>query len=724
MQLEEAQRLTHIGSWEWDISNDRVQWSDELYRIYGLEPEAFEASYEGFLQRVHPEDRELVQSEIQKSLVDRQPFGFKHRILLPDGYNRILQALGKVILDDQGQPVKMLGTGQDITERIKLEEALQRSINLLESLFEAAPDGILLVDQDGTILRLNQQVEKLFGYERGELLGKPIESLLPERFRRIHRSHRADYNREPRLRQMGAELELSGRRKDGGEFPVDVVLSPLRAEQSPLVIAMIRDVTSQVQAADMLRQSEARFRSLIENSQDIISILDAEGITRYESPSIERVLGYKPGEFIGFSFFDFIHPEDVAGARRVFAEAIGRPGFTFGSVLRFRHRDSSWRVLDTTVKNLLDEPAVQGIVMNSRDITEQRQVEEALRQSEVRFRTIFESAHLGIAVVGLDKRILVANPSLENMLGYQSAEINGIELLSLTHPDDVKIARDRLESLLSGELEHYILEKRFMRKDGEFLWGSFTVSLVREAEGKPRFAIKMIEDITLRKQMQAELSEVQKRLLEGREFERMQLAQELHDVPIQDLYGILYQLNDFDHMIAEEGNLAEWANMRATIQGVINTLRGICGELRSPTLVPFGLEGAIREHADQFNIKHPHIEVQLDLKHDGSALPEQMRLNLFRIYQQAMTNVARHAEATKVSVSFTWDENLVSLRIHDNGRGFEVPPRWIRLVREGHLGLVGAAERAELIGGRFQVISGFGKGTLIEVTVPRTEKQE
>jgi signal transduction histidine kinase len=116
--------------------------------------------------------------------------------------------------------------------------------------------------------------------------------------------------------------------------------------------------------------------------------------------------------------------------------------------------------------------------------------------------------------------------------------------------------------------------------------------------------------------------------------------------------------------------------------------------------------------------------VKLDLKHDGNELPEQMRVNLFRIYQQAMTNVVRHAEATQVVVTFTWDENQVSLRIQDNGRGFEVPPRWVRMVRKGHLGLVGAAERAELIGGRFQVISKSGEGTLIDVTIPRNLEQK
>jgi PAS domain S-box-containing protein len=725
VQLEEAQQLTHIGSWDWNIKTNQVRYSDELYRIFGLDPKAFEATYEGFLQRVHPEDRDLVDSTVRKALEDFQPFAFYHRIVLPDGTQRNIHGQGKVILDEKGRPAKMLGTAQDLTERIELEDALRRSVHLLEGLFEAAPDGILLVDQGGTIVRINQQGEVLFGYDREELLGKPLEVLLPKRFWEDYLRHRENHSQRPGPWPVGVELELFARRKDQSEFPVDVVLNPLKTDQDPLVIALVRDVTNRKQAAEMLRQSEARFRSLIENARDIISILDADGMIRYESPSMKRAVGYEPTELIGKSIFDFIHPEDLKKVSEVFRINLTRPGTSDGITLRFRHQDGSWRVLDATLKNLLEEQAIQGVVVNSRDITEQRQAEEALRHSEARFRAIYENAPLGIAVVDLERRILSTNPAFESMLGFQPEELYGKDLISLTHPQDAPTALTFLSRLLTGKREHYKLEKRYLRKDGKFMWGSFTVSLVRDAEGNPRFAIKMLEDITSRKQMEAELAEVQHRLLESRELERTQLAQELHDVPIQDLYGILYQLNDFDDLMLDEESQEQWSKVWSTVQGVIQTLRGICGELRSPTLDPFGIEGAIREHAEQFKEKNPHIQVSLDLKPDGNRLSEQIRLNLFRIYQQAMTNIIRHAEATEVEVLFSWDEDQVTLQVGDNGKGFEVPTRWIGLVRQGHLGLVGAAERAELIGGRFQVTSNPGEGTQIKVTLPRkAEDQE
>jgi signal transduction histidine kinase len=219
--------------------------------------------------------------------------------------------------------------------------------------------------------------------------------------------------------------------------------------------------------------------------------------------------------------------------------------------------------------------------------------------------------------------------------------------------------------------------------------------------------------------MEAELAEVHQRLMAGREQERMQLAQELHDVPLQDLYVALYQLNDFDEARQDEEAFHTLLREQTeTVRQVIYTLRAICGELRSPTLSPFGLEGAIREHAEQFQAKNPQPRIHLELMSDDQMLPEEVRLNLFRIYQQALTNVVRHAEARNVTVRFHWNEDEIILEVEDDGRGFEVPRRWIRLAREGHLGLVGAAERAELTGGRFQVFSTPGKGTRVVVQAP------
>jgi signal transduction histidine kinase len=256
------------------------------------------------------------------------------------------------------------------------------------------------------------------------------------------------------------------------------------------------------------------------------------------------------------------------------------------------------------------------------------------------------------------------------------------------------------------------------------VWGSLSVSLIRNIQGEPHFTISIVADITARKEMEAELSEVRRRLTESREAERLHLAQELHDGPIQDLYGVAYRLNGLWDGLQDEVSRGQLVAAQATLQRLIQELRTLCGELRPPTLTPFGLEKAIRSHAEQFQETHPELEVTLELMPDGQLLSEQVRLALFRIYQEALNNIIRHAQARHIWIRLRLNEKHVSLEIQDDGRGFEVPKRRVELARQGHLGLVGATERSEAIGGELRILSTPGQGTLIEITIPRFSEQE
>ncbi|MGH2720797.1 MAG: PAS domain-containing protein [Actinomycetota bacterium] len=272
-QLAEAQELARIGSWEWDVAGDEVQWSDELYRLYGYEPGSAEATRERIADAIHPEDRDRVEEVVRRASESLRPFSLEHRIILPGGEVRYLHARGKVLQAGPDARRRLVGTAQDVTDRRESEERLRASETMFRSMLASAPDAVVGVDSDGRIVLANEQTERLFGYGADELLGRPVEVLLSDALRAAHVGHRNGYLQSPTTRPMGAGLELTGRRKDGTEVPVDISLSHMELEGGPLITAFIRDISGRREAEEnvrRLRQAAARQRQALELNDDVV----------------------------------------------------------------------------------------------------------------------------------------------------------------------------------------------------------------------------------------------------------------------------------------------------------------------------------------------------------------------------------------------------------------------------------------------------------------------
>ena len=354
------------------------------------------------------------------------------------------------------------------------------------------------------------------------------------------------------------------------------------------------------------------------------------------------------------------------------------------------------------------------------EIEERLEAEKTLSAAEERFRSIYESSVLGILLLDLDTRVLQANPAFQKMVGQGQAELKGRVLQELMPAADASAGLRMFSQLIEGQPVDPTIERRFIRQDGEMVWAKATFAGVKDQGGEHfNFFVVMVEDITERKNTELELAEMKARFLTNVEVERLRLAQELHDGAMQDLHSVIFQIQGLRQKTKRE-IINGLFGIRNNVQEVIQELRTIAKELRPPTIARFGLEKAIRSHAVDFTEKNPRIEVKLALDADFQLLPEEVRLVLFRIYQQAMINVIRHAEASSIEVRFKLDAEEARLEIEDNGRGFVAPVRWITFVRQGHYGLAGIAEKVASLNGTFELISQPGSGTQVRVVIPRT----
>lgn len=360
----------------------------------------------------------------------------------------------------------------------------------------------------------------------------------------------------------------------------------------------------------------------------------------------------------------------------------------------------------------------------SSEIAERKKMEDALLKNEAMLQSLFEAAPDATVLVDDSSRIVRINAQMEHMFGYSREELIGKEMDMLL-PERFREIHKKYSNHFYNERIIRPMGTGFelygLRKDGTEFPVDIMLSPVETLEGIR--VLSAIRDITQRKQIESELAEVQRRLIDSLESERLFLAQELHDGVIQDLYGVVFSLKSIEDVM-KEGKIAPFPGSdslqlsKESVQHAIDSLRTICGELRPPALAPFGLEKAIRAHVDTTRDANPGLNFHLNLASDGQVLPEHMRLALYRIYQHAVSNVIRHAAAKNLHITFDFDSTQVMLEIRDDGCGFSLPSRWIDLAREGHLGLIGTVERAEAIGGRLNITSIPGKGTTILVTVP------
>ena len=350
------------------------------------------------------------------------------------------------------------------------------------------------------------------------------------------------------------------------------------------------------------------------------------------------------------------------------------------------------------------------------EITGRRRVENALRESEQRYSTLIETANDVIFSLAPDGRIVALNRAFEKITGWPRSVWLGKSFTPLIHPDEMAIAVERFYGVLQGKPPE-VWQYRVRRANGQYIVGEFTLS--RETkDGKAIGVFGIGRDITERKQAEEALKNLSRKILQAQEEERRRISRELHDEVGQSLTAISVGLATLrNNGAAKSGNFSRTiAGTQCLLEGTMETVHRFARELRPAMLDELGLLPALRSHVKNFS-EHTGLRVHLNADSTAERLNSEQKIAVFRIAQESLTNVAKHARASRVTISLHPANDGICLEIADNGKSFRAGPGSAAKQKQ-RLGLLGMQERVRLVNGQFSVRPEPGRGTTVRVTLP------
>ncbi len=600
-------------------------------------------------------------------------------------------------------------------ERGRADEALRQSEERLRAHFKAIPVPTFSwqrVGEDFVLIDYNDAAELITEGHVAALVGnktaRELYGDMPEILEDLERCFR---DRKPVEREMLYRF----RSRDGtAQFAVTYAFVP-----PDIVMVHAKDVTEETQAKDALRRSEERFRALIENSSDMVALVGTDGIVTYASPSVRRILGFTTDDSIGHRLEEIVHPDDYQRISQEFAERLGSPGSTVEFELRIRHSDGSWRWIEAVANNLIAEPGIRGVVLNCRDITQRKQAEEAVRESEARYRSLTEQASDGIFVADMEGRCLEANSRACEMLGYTREELLKLTYKDVFVPEALGASPVRFDELRGGRIIR--TERKFTRKDGTSIFTEISARLLEDGR-----VLAIVRDVSERTQTEVERDALllQKeglahRLFQVQEEERRRVAYDIHDGPTQQLVAAGMYLEGYRMKRAQRAPEAEAYLQRAAghLSSAARECRRIISALRPSALDDFGLAAALKLYAKEVTGRCG-CPVTFRANQSGVRHDAETETVLFRIAQEAMSNAVKHSGTDRLGVRLRETASRLILEVRDWGCGFEVAKAWKS--KEGHrMGLVSMRERAELLGGALRIDSAPGQGTTVRVELRR-----
>jgi len=451
-----------------------------------------------------------------------------------------------------------------------------------------------------------------------------------------------------------------------------------------------------------------------------IVVENLDGQPLFVNPAFCAMLGFTEEEIRKKHCVDFSPPEDAEKDWALFQQLRAGSINHYQLDKRYFRRDGSlvWGRLSLSLLNGHPSPLVLAMVD---DITERKRAEEAMRDSEAQFRSVFQDAGVGMVIVSMEGRFLSANPTFCNYLGYTEPELLERTVESITHPDDFPAFSARLRQAVAEGHGFQWVQKRCLHKSGRIVHTESSTSLIRSREGDRQFFVGQILDITSRKKAEEALSAVTRKLVDAQEQERARIGRELHDDIGQRLALLAVQLDQLQREELQHdspGIQARVKDLQKQTLEISNDVQALSHQLHSSKLEYLGVVGAMKSWCREVGERQ---KMEITFSSDVStSLPLEIGLSLFRVLQEALQNATRHSGARRVEVQVTEDSHEVHLAVRDSGKGFDVEA----VLQGAGLGLTSMRERVRLMNGKFSVESKTAGGTEIHVYMPLEAKRQ
>jgi PAS domain S-box-containing protein len=657
--------------------------------------------------------------------------GIPQRFEEPRPNNKILQVSSYPFADIDGSPL-VLVLGMDITEQRRAEEKLRESEGRFRQLIEQAADAIFLHDQ-GKIIEVNQRACDSLGYTREELLGMSIFDLEVGLAKDLITKNWQLGNKGPQT------IRGTHRRKDGTTFPVEVRAGNFEYGEHRLRLNLVRDISERVQAELALKESEEKYRLLVNQIPAVVFKGYADWSISCFDRKIEALTGYAKEDFNSrrVKWSDLIPPEEMDYVKQSFGEAL-RTTKSYVREHRIRKKNGDYAWVQCRGQIFCDpEGNVEYISGVTFDITKRKQGEAALGESEKRYRLLAENVTDVIWTADLNLRLTYVSPSVKFLRGFTPEEVLGQRLEEILTPASLELACRTLAETVALEKRSpdpersWTLELEHLCKDGSTVWTESRASFLRDVSGHPVGILGITRDISKRREAEEALKESEARLrylanqlLSAQENERKRLAVELHDELGHALLSLKLHLSSIEkRLLPEQEDLKkEIQSDLEYIQEVIQEVRRLYQDLSPGDVEDLGLTKALRNLINDFAGHFPQITWKVDLADLEGLFPLSVQTIIYRVLQEALTNIGKHSHPENVTVTAGKEGARLRLTIQDDGQGFDVD-RVLGTPGRG-VGLAAMKERLNMVGGTFEIHSRAQEGTKLSLTIPTLPTEE